>query len=134
MDPAGKGVRDRRPGFNHWLLTLQVSQNDLVLRFHPSRCRRCGQDRQFTQLPDLGSTTSTAITAALRNSCVRSMASRPNTSTITSDGDEPSKTGGIMPNQPIGCSAQSASRNANKYCELSLHVRPNFLLWHCNRG
>src|SRR3954463_13014484 len=55
MDPAGKGVRDRRPGFNHWLLTLQVSQNDPVLRFHPSRCRRCGQDRQFTQLPDLGS-------------------------------------------------------------------------------
>jgi hypothetical protein len=35
VDPAGEGVRDRRPDLNHWLFTLRVSQNDLLWRFHP---------------------------------------------------------------------------------------------------
>ena len=57
VDAAGKGVRDCRPCLNHRLLTLRVSQNDLLLRFHPGRFRRFGRGRQFTQLPDLGKRT-----------------------------------------------------------------------------
>src|SRR3954451_13306819 len=67
--------------------------------------------------PICTSTTSTAITAVSRNGCVPSTALRPNISTFTSDGDEPSKHGGMVPSQPIGCSAQSASYSANNYRE-----------------
>ena len=78
-------------------------------------CRRpVGRGRR---LPTCTSTTSTAITAVSRNGCVPSMASRASISTITSAGGEPSKHGVTASSQPIGCSAQSASRNANKHRE-----------------
>jgi hypothetical protein len=47
IDAAGEGVRDRRPGLNHRLFTPRVSQNSLLLRFHPASVRRFGREEQL---------------------------------------------------------------------------------------
>jgi hypothetical protein len=44
VNPAGKGVRDRRPSLNHRLFTRRLSKNILLVRFHPGRFRRFGHN------------------------------------------------------------------------------------------
>ena len=83
----------------------------------PGRRRWRGYDTQSIGSidPQNGrSTTSTAITAASRNGCTRSMASRPNISTITSTGEEPSRPWAPALSPRRGCEAPLGTDHTNK--------------------